>query len=135
VTTQFDTASEARANFKALLDAAEAGVSVAILRERARTVVVDAERLRQTLCLLVIPDVQVFNEDGQWGAYLPQVPSVSATGDTFDELIDDLVDACREYAADWNDHLRLAPNHADAWGFVQVVTLSDDAQLRDWLTT
>jgi predicted RNase H-like HicB family nuclease len=117
-----------------VLDAAESGVSVTIRRERAQTSVVDADRLRATLCLLVNPDTQVFDEQGQWGAYLPAVPSVSATGSTFDEVVDDLVDACREYAADWNDHLRLIPNHADSWGFVQVVTLCDDAQLRDWLT-
>lgn len=26
-----------------------------------------------------------------------------------------------------------APNHANNWGLVQLVSLSDDDQLRDWL--
>jgi hypothetical protein len=44
-----------------------------------------------------------------------------------------LADAAREYADEWNDGLRHASNHADNWGFVQVVMFSDDDQLRDWL--
>lgn len=38
----------------------------------------------------------------------------------------------REYAEDWEDHLKDAPNHADAWALVQLVKLSTDDELRDW---
>ena len=130
----FETATEARAKFKSVLDVAESGVTVTIRRDSAQSSVVDTERLRHTLTMLVHPDTQVFSEDGEWGAFLPGVPSVSATGDTLDELLDDLGDAAREYADAWNDRLRHAPNHVDNWGFVQVVTLSDDLQLRAWLS-
>lgn len=44
-----------------------------------------------------------------------------------------MVDALRDYAEEWADRLRLAPNHADNWGLVQIVALSSDEQLRDWL--
>jgi predicted RNase H-like HicB family nuclease len=133
-TTNFETATEARAKFKDVLDAAESGVTVTIRRDSARSSVVDTERLRHTLAMLVVPDAQVFSEGGEWGAFVPGVPSVSATGDTLDELLDDLVVAARDYAEAWNDHLRHAPNHVENWGFVQVVTLSDDDQLRAWLS-
>ncbi|MEU4385689.1 hypothetical protein [Promicromonospora sp. NPDC023805] len=131
--TEFQTATEARAKFKDVLDSAESGVTVTIRRDSARSSVVDTERLRHTLAMLVVPDTQVFSEDGEWGAFVPGVPSVSATGDTLDELLDDLVVASRDYAKAWNDRLRRAQNHVENWGFVQVVMLSDDDQLRTWL--
>jgi hypothetical protein len=56
-----------------------------------------------------------------------------ADGATFDEAIDDVIDALREYAEDWQDRLLDAPNHANNWGLVQLISLSDDEQLRDWL--
>ncbi|MCW2642256.1 MAG: hypothetical protein JWP76_4562 [Dactylosporangium sp.] len=56
-----------------------------------------------------------------------------ADGATFDEAIDDLIDALREYAEDWQDRLLDAPNHGNNWGLVQLISLSDDEQLRDWL--
>lgn len=131
--TDFQTATEARAKFKTVLDAAESGVTITIRRESARSSVVDTERLRNTLARLMDLDTQVFSEGGEWGAFVPRTPSVCATGDTLDELLDALVVAARDYADAWNDHLRQAPNHVENWGFVQVVTLSDDDQLRAWL--
>jgi hypothetical protein len=44
-----------------------------------------------------------------------------------------MVDALREYAEDWQDHLLDAPNHRENWGLVQLISLSDDDQLREWL--
>lgn len=58
----------------------------------------------------------------------------SADGSTFDEAIDEMIDALREYAEDWQDHLLDAPNHRDNWGLVQMICLSSDNQLREWLT-
>jgi hypothetical protein len=54
-------------------------------------------------------------------------------GATLDEAADEMVDALREYADAWADHLRLAPNHADNWGLVQIVALASDEQLHAWL--
>jgi hypothetical protein len=51
----------------------------------------------------------------------------------FDIAIDEMVDALREYAEDWHDHLLDAPHHDESWGLVQLISLSDDQQLRDWL--
>jgi hypothetical protein len=39
----------------------------------------------------------------------------------------------RDYAHDWQDHLLNAPNHRGNWGLVQLISLSDDEQLREWL--
>ena len=44
-----------------------------------------------------------------------------------------MVDALREFAEDWQDHLLDAPNHSGCWGLVQLIGLSDEGQLRDWL--
>lgn len=63
---------------------------------------------------------------------LPGLP-VHGDGETFDEAIDDALAALREYAEDWNTRLRLAPNHAQNHALVELVELSDDDQLRDWL--
>ena len=38
-----------------------------------------------------------------------------------------------EYAEDWQDRLLDAPNHVGNWGLVQLISLSDDNQLREWL--
>lgn len=108
-------------------------MTVTVRRESARSSVVDTERLRNTWARLIDLDTQVFSEGGEWGAFVPRAPSVCAAGDTLDELLDDLVVAARDYADAWNHHLRHAPNHVENWGFVQVVTLSDDDQLRAWL--
>ena len=39
----------------------------------------------------------------------------------------------REYAQDWVERLQYASNHAENWGLVQLVHLSTDEQLADWL--
>ena len=67
-----------------------------------------------------------------WSVFLPGLP-LAAEGATFDEAIGEMVQVLREYAEDWQDRLRTAPNHADNWGLVQLIALSDDGQLRDWL--
>ena len=52
----------------------------------------------------------------------------------YDEAIAEMVDALREYAADWQERLRETPDHRRQWGLVQLINLSDDDQLHDWLT-
>ena len=58
---------------------------------------------------------------------------IAAEGDDAADAIDELIDAVRDYAADWSDRLRLAPNHEQNWGLVQLVDHSSDDELRVWM--
>lgn len=71
-------------------------------------------------------------EAGGWSIFIPSVP-VSADAATFPAAVDEMVDALREYAEDWVVRLRLAANHSENWSLVQLVMLSTNEQLRDWL--
>jgi predicted RNase H-like HicB family nuclease len=102
-----------------------------VQRETDRAAVVDAERLRVSL-VGVLPAPQVVAEDGGWSVFLPGVP-IAADAATFDEAIDEMIIALREYADDWQGRLLDAPNHRNNWALVQVVELSGDEQLREWL--
>ena len=131
--THYDSYTEARTHFKDLLDAAERGRVATVRRDANRTAVVEAERLRSVLASLLPSRAQVVAEDGGWSVLIPGLP-VAADGATFVEAIDEMIDALREYADDWQDHLLDAPNHVQNWGLVQLISLSDDDQLREWLT-
>jgi hypothetical protein len=128
----FGSYSEARAHLKDLLNAAMRGRPATLQRAADRAAVVDAERLRRFLAALQPSRAQTVPEATGWSVFIPGLP-IAADGSTFDEAIDEMVDALRDYAADWVDHLAEAPNHRDNWGLVQLVVLSDDGQLRDWL--
>lgn len=71
-------------------------------------------------------------EDGGWSVFLPGVP-VGVDGATFDAALDDMIDALREYATDWRERLRDAPNQQAHGALVQMISVCTDAQLRDWL--
>lgn len=129
---EYPNVAEGRAHLKDLLDAAAAGVPSRLHRDKERIALVDAERLRYYLGGIVTR-AEVVPEANGWSVFLPGVP-VAADGATFDEAISEMVVALREYAEDWVDHLRLAPNHRDNWGLVQLVGLSDDDELTQWLT-
>ncbi|MDA2811948.1 prevent-host-death protein [Nocardiopsis sp. RSe5-2] len=124
--------TEARSHLKALLDAAESGRAATVRRGLKRTAVVDAERLRHFLGRALPSRAQVVPEEGGWSVCIAGLP-VAADAGTFDEALDEMVDALREYAEDWQDHLQSAPNHKENWGLVQLVELSDDEHLREWV--
>lgn len=128
----FDSYTEARSHLKALLDAAERGRVATVRRDSATTAFVDGERLRHYLSLVTPSHAQVVAEAGGWSIFIPGLP-VAADGATFDEAVTEMIDALREYAEDWQDHLLDVPNHRDCWGLVQLISLSDDDQLREWL--
>ena len=128
----YDSYTDARNNLKALLDAAENGQVATVRRESATTAVLDAARLRYFLASVVPSRAQVVQEAGGWSVFIPGLP-VAADGATFDEAATEMIDALREYAQDWQDRLLHAPNHRDNWGLVQLISLSDDDQLREWL--
>ena len=128
----FDTLSAARAHLKDVLDAAEAGAPVTMARGGLRAGVVDADRLRETLAVARPAHAEVVAEAGGWTVALPGLP-LAADGSTLEAALGEMIAALREYAADWVDHLRVAPNHRDNWALVQLIGLSDDAQLHAWL--
>lgn len=129
----FDSYSDGRAHLKELLDAAKEG-RVATLKRDASTAVavVDSARMRHFLSSVVPSRAKAVNEAGGWSVFIPGLP-IAADANTFDDAIADMVEALREYADDWQDHLRVAPNHSHNWGLVQLIELSSDEQLRAWL--
>jgi predicted RNase H-like HicB family nuclease len=128
----FDSFTVARNNLRGVLDAAHRGLVTTVTRDKERFVVLSADSLGEQLRRLLPSRAVVVAEGGGWAALIPDVP-VHGDAATFDEAIDDLMTALREYAEDWNDRLHTAPNHARHRSLVQLVELSDDAQLRDWL--
>jgi len=130
---EYGSVVEARRHFKDLLDAAESGRTASVTRDRRRTALVDGERLRRVLSTLRPSRAEVVHEAGGWSVFLPGLP-IAADGATLQEALVEAVDALREYAADWADHLLHAPNHADNWSLVQLIDLSTDEQLVEWLT-
>lgn len=115
-----------------MLDAARRGVVTTIDRDRERYVLVTAEQQRSDLASLRLARAQVVAEGGGWAIVLPGLP-VHGDGSSFDEAIDDAIEALREYAEDWNDRLHAVPNHARHRVVVELVELSTDEQLREWL--
>lgn len=128
----YDSFTEARSHLKDLLDAAGRGSLATVRRDAATAVVLDAERLRSFLATATAARAQVVAEEGGWSAFLPGLP-VAADSATFEGAVEEMIDALREYAADWQERLLDVPNHRDNWAVVALVGLSDDAQLREWL--
>ena len=131
-TRHFGSYTIARTNLRDLLDTAHTGRVTTVARDRERFAVVDADVLRVQLAGLRPSGAVVAAEGGGWSAVLPGLP-VSGEGGDLDAALDDLIDALREYAADWNERLLDAPNHRGNWALVVLTELSDDAQLKGWL--
>lgn len=129
---EYKTVREARDHVKDILDAADAGTPVTVVRDSRRVAVVDADRLVRFLIGVRPSGAKVIAENDGWSLFIPGVP-VAGDGATLDDAVEEMIDALRDYALDWVDHLRSAPNHADHWGLVQIVSLASDEQLRDWL--
>lgn len=132
IVRHFDTFTSARNNFRGVLDAAHNGVVTTVTRDKERFVVVSADALREELRRLLPSQAVAVPEGGGWTAFIPGIP-VHGDAQSFDDAIADLIDALRDYAEDWNDRLHTAPNHARHRSLVELVELSDDEQLREWL--
>ena len=128
----FSTFTQTRNHLRFVLDAAHTGRVATVARDRERFAVVDAGRLRRQLADARPSHAVVAAEGGGWSAFVPGVPT-HGEGTTLDEALEDLIEALREYAEDWNERLLDAPNHRDNWALVAVVELSDDDELRDWI--
>ena len=55
---------------------------------------------------------------------------VGAQGADFGSAADEFIAALRDYAHTWVEDLRNYPNHAANWALVNLVQLSNDAELR-----
>jgi hypothetical protein len=129
---RFDSYTEARQQFRTVLDSAAAGRVTTVRREHETFSVVSAALLRGQLERLVPADAVVAAEGGGWAAWVPALP-VHGEAATFDAAVDDLITALREYADDWNDRLLNAPNHQANWAVVELIELSTDDELRRWI--
>jgi predicted RNase H-like HicB family nuclease len=125
--------ADARRSFKTILDTSDRGGLSVVTRAGSSASVVNTDRLRAFLVRNTPAKVQVVNEDGAWAMFIPGLP-LAAEGRTLEEATLDLIDALRDYAEDWVDHLRTAPNHEENWALVQIVDASTDEQLAEWLT-
>jgi hypothetical protein len=132
VIRHYATTTEARSQFRALLDCAFEGRVVTVQRESERFVVVEIDRQVRRLMRARPAQAVVVREGGGWAALLTGLP-IHGEGETFDGAIGDLIEAVRNYAEDWNDHLLTAPNHRENWDLAQIGELATDAQLRTWL--
>lgn len=128
----FSSYSQARESLRALLDSAAAGAITTLDRGASRFIVIAAEDHRNALARLIPSRARVVAEGGGWVVLFPEAP-VHGDGETFADAIDDAVEALREYAEDWNDRLRFASNHVDYRSLVELVELSTDEQLKDWI--
>ena len=128
----YRNAREAREHFEEILDAADDGRPATVTRDARRVAAVDADRLVHLLTRVRPSGAQVVAENGGWSLFIPGLP-VAADGATLDGAAGEMIDALRDYADEWADHLRQAPNHAENWGLVQIVALASDEQLRDWV--
>lgn len=128
----YESASAARSEFKSVLDRAARGRAVTVRRGSSVSAVTDAQRLQAYFAETVSPRAKVFAEDGRWVVLLEQRPFV-AEGATVADALVDLVAALREYAEDWEARLSTAPNHESNWALVQLIFLSTDEQLLDWI--
>ena len=131
-TVHYSTLREGRDHLKDLLDAAVDGRPASVTRDHIRVAAVDAERLACFLSKVRPANADVTAENGGWTITLPGLP-IAADADTLDEALDEAVDALRDYAEAWSARLRLAPNHAENWGLVQIIEFSSDDRLKAWL--
>lgn len=125
--------TDTRNRLKEVLDTADRGVPVGVERHGRRAVVMDLALLYELLAdspRLRRPEAVA--EGGGWSVFLPGTP-VAADGADLDEAAKEFVVALREYAEDWVERLRFAPNHAQHWPLVHFVSLSSDADLTGWV--
>ena len=111
----FASYTEARQQFRAVLDAASQGFVTTIDCDNQRFLVVSGERQREDLAGLRPANGAVVAEGGGWAVILPGLP-VHGDGESFDEAIDDTLVALREYAEDWNVRLPTVPT-GSSWSW------------------
>ena len=125
--------TDTRNRLKEVLDTADRGVPVGVERHGRRVVMLDLSLLYELLAASPrLRRPEAVAEGGGWSVFLPGTP-VAADGTDLDEAAEEFVVALREYAEDWVERLRFAPNHAQHWPLVHFVALSSDADLIGWV--
>ena len=132
ITADYGSFTDARLHLKDMLDATEQGRTVTVLRDAHLSAVMPADKLREYFFRTVSPRVKVHREGGRTVALMEGRPFVSEGVDIRGAL-DDLALSLREYAEDWEDRLQHAPNHSANWALVQLIKLSSDEELLEWL--
>lgn len=131
-TAHYESFRTGRTHLKEVMDAAVSGRPASIRRDDRRVAAVDADRLVEFLTTVRPANAQLVPEADGWSVFLPGLP-IAADGATYDEALDEAVLALRDYAEAWTERLRLAPNHANNWGLVQLVEAASDDRLKAWL--
>lgn len=131
-TAHYPTFREGRTHLTEVLDAAAEGRPASVRRDQIRFATLETERLVYFLARIAPAQAMVVSEGEGWSIFLPNLP-IAADGATMDEALDEMVVALRDYAEAWSDRLRLAPNHEQNWGLVQLVEFASDDQLKAWL--
>lgn len=120
--------TEARAQLPTLLEKVRSG-RWQLIGRRGRPEVVVAEAGEMEALLAPIfrfrPEVDI--DEGDVGIYLYEL-DVHGVGGTLDEALADLAQAMLEYAEDWVDHLRHAPNHSQRAGYVRRIEIAGDTE-------
>lgn len=125
--------TDTRNRLKEVLDTADGGVPVGVERHGRRVVVMDTALLYELLAASPrLRRPEAVAEGGGWSVFLPGTP-VAADGADLDEASEEFIVALREYAEDWVERLRFAPNHAQHWPLVHFASLSSDADLTRWV--
>ncbi|AXF51672.1 hypothetical protein CONSTELLA_183 [Mycobacterium phage Constella] len=76
------------------------------------------------------PEIEI--EKGMWCIALSGVP-IAAEGWSCNGCVAEFIEAAREYAEDWVDHLYRAPNHVQNADLVRFIQSSTDRGLREWI--
>jgi hypothetical protein len=90
------------------------------------------EQLREHLSHVISPAVRILHENGRVIA-LMDGRGLASEGTTLEDVLHDLVLTLREYSQDWDDRLKHAPNHVHNRDLVQLIALSTDDELIQWL--
>jgi prevent-host-death family protein len=116
--------TEARAQLPTLLEKVRSG-HWQLIGRRGRPEVVVAEAGEMEALLAPVfrfrPEADI--DEGDVGVYLFEL-DVHGVGATLDEALVDLAEVMLEYAEDWVDHLRHAPNHAPRAGYVRRIEIA-----------
>lgn len=91
------------------------------------------ESARLTLMAACPFAARVIEEVEEWTVFFEGLP-LAADGPTREHALNEMVEALREYAADWYDHLHTASNHVGNLGLVRLIQVSTDDQLIAWMT-
>lgn len=129
----YPTLRSAREHLEDVMNAAVSGLPVSVTRGNDQFSAMDTKRWLQLLLQGIPADAQVVQEAGSWSIFLPGLP-ISADGSTYDQVLEQMVLALRDYAQAWTQRLHDAQNHQDNWGLVQLIEVASDEQLKSWLT-